>query len=98
MITFEQTSLFTIVYYLFCCWSQHCWFFAFLWIFFTFRETQIRDQSNDVIVKALNFLSGEFFMQYFFRVDNKEAEDEVNESEGGKKGTNEIQMQKWKIH
>lgn len=37
-------------------------------------------------------------MQYFFRVDNKEAEDEVNESEGGKKGTNEIQMQKWKIH
>ena len=30
--------------------------------------------------------------------EEEEAEDEVNESEGSKKGANEIQMRKWKVH
>ena len=63
-----------------------------------FCETHISYQSDNIIVKGFNVLSWELFDQNFLRVEKEEAEDEVNESEGSKKGANEIQMRKWKVH
>lgn len=63
-----------------------------------FIQTQICYRPDNVIVKAFNVLIWKLLCQDFVGVDKEEAEDDVNESEGGKKGANEIQMCKWKVH
>jgi hypothetical protein len=61
-------------------------------------ETHISYQSDNIIVKGFNVLSWGLLIRDFLRVEKEEADDEVNKSEGSKKGANEIQMRKWKVH